>query len=163
MVHIKGLMYCVVMMSLLPIQSVLANEEALTAKVEQCSKITKDQDRLHCFDQLVTKKSNVSTVVPTTVLTAQQLDTFAKEHVQETAAEKAQEITSISLTISKLKKSPRGEWNISFSNGQKWKQKDGSRMKLKVGEEVSLNKGALGVVYLENENTNKRMKVKRIK
>ena len=163
MVQIKALFFCVLVATLLPVQSVLASEEALTVKVQQCSQITQDQDRLSCFDQLVTKKTRVATVLPKPDLTAQQLDNFAKEHVEKSAEEKANEITSITLTISKLNKSPYGKWNINFSNGQKWKQKDSARLRLKEGDIVVLTKGILGSFFLQKENTTKRIKVKRLK
>ena len=95
--------------------------------------------------------------------TATQVDSFSKEQVTKTAEEKAKEIDSIVLTISKLKKVGRGQWKITFSNGQQWLQKDTTKLKLKVDEEVTLSKGALSSVFLQKENTNKRMKVKRLK
>ena len=37
------------------------------------------------------------------------------------------------------------------------------RLRLKEGDLVVITKGALGAVYLQKENTNKRIKVKRLK
>jgi len=140
-------------------QAVSAKEPSLTAKVQSCSKIIQDTARLSCFDQLSKKQPKIVQAG----LTTQEIDLFAKEHVKKTDEELAKEINSITLIISKVSKTLRGELKITFSNGQKWQQKDGKKMKLKVGEQVSLHKGALGSVYLQKENGNKRIKVKRLK
>ncbi len=150
---------CSVVSCLLLPQAVSAKETSLTEKIQFCSEINKDKKRLSCFDQLSKKQPEVAKVG----LTTQEVDSFAKEHVKKTEEELAKEINSISLTISKVSKTLRGELKITFSNGQKWQQKDSIRMKLKIGEKVSLHKGAFGSVYLQKESGNKRIKVKRLK
>ncbi|GAW95032.1 hypothetical protein [Colwellia marinimaniae] len=141
----------------------------LAADIKVCRQISQDQARLTCFDALSQQKLSVSKLASTSVtagqvaLTAEQIDAFAKEQVKKTTEELANEINSISLTISKLTKTPRGKWNIFFENGQKWQQKDTIKFKLKVGQQVILTKGALSAVFLQKENTNTRIKVKRLK
>ena len=140
----------------------------LTAQLDTCSKVVADKARLKCFDQIVFTKELPAVIGKTqdqqsSTFTATQVDSFSKEQVTKTAEEKAKEIDSIVLTISKLKKVGRGQWKITFSNGQQWLQKDTTKLKLKVDEEVTLSKGALSSVFLQKENTNKRMKVKRLK
>jgi hypothetical protein len=95
-------------------------------------------------------------------LTATQIDNFSKEKVKKTSQEIADEVNTISLTISKLSKSLRGQWKIFFANGQHWQQKDNINLRLKVGDKVQLIKGALGSVFLKKEDTNKRIKVRRL-
>jgi len=147
---------------LLP-QVVSANEAELTAKLQLCSEINQNEARLSCFDQLASKQADEELAAQKTGLTAQQVDDFSKGHVIKTDEQRAKEINSITLTISKLTKTAQKQWKITFENGQKWLQKDGNRMKLKIGEVVTLHKGALGAVYLQKENANKRIKVKRLK
>jgi hypothetical protein len=83
--------------------------------------------------------------------------------VKKTAEEKAKEIDSITLTISQLSKSPYGQWKITFDNGQRWQQKDNHKLSLKTGQRVILTKGAISSVFLQKENSTKRIKVKRLK
>lgn len=140
----------------------------LTSKLDTCSKIKADKARLNCFDEIIKTKELPSIAGKTkdqksSTFTATQVDSFSKEQVEKTAEEKANEIESIVLTISKLKKVGRGQWQITFTNGQKWQQKDTTKLKLKVDDEVTLTKGALSAVFLNKENTNKRIKVKRLK
>ena len=159
----KKLLYYVIATSLLISQTVLAKGVALGDKVEVCSKISQDTARLVCFDQLTQVNNSPELVPQITAMTAAQVDDFSKSHVKKTDEEKAKEILSISLTISKLEKTVRGQWRLTFKNGQKWQQKDTAKLRLTQGDLVVITKGALGAVYLQKENTNKRIKVKRLK
>jgi hypothetical protein len=159
----KKLVYYVIATSLLISQTVLAKGVALGDKVEVCSKISQDTARLVCFDQLTQVNNSPELVPQITAMTAAQVDDFSKSHVKKTDEEKAKEILSISLTISKLEKTVRGQWRLTFKNGQKWQQQDTAKLRLTQGDLVVITKGALGAVYLQKENTNKRIKVKRLK
>jgi hypothetical protein len=154
--------YYAIVTSLFISQTVQAKETELIDKVQACSQMRQDTARLACFDQL-TYISNSTKLAPTTALTASQVDDFSKGHVKKTAEEVAKEINSITLTISTLSKTVRGQWKLIFENGQKWQQKDTGKLRLKQGDLVVITKGALGAVYLQKENTNKRIKVKRLK
>ncbi|AAZ25915.1 hypothetical protein [Colwellia psychrerythraea] len=157
------LTYFTVITSLLLSPTVLAKEENLADRVQDCVKITQDTERLTCFDQLTSKRSAVIVEPEITDLTAEQVDTFSKGQVKKTTEELANQINSITLTISKLSKTPYGQWKITFENGQKWQQKDSYKLSLKTGQRVVLTKGAITSVFLQKENTNKRIKVKRLK
>ena len=183
---ITRLTFLAIVTSLLS-QSAVAEEASLSDRIQGCVKITQDMARLACFDQLTVKHSNNSVDLAVTQLgaqqvdsevtqlatqqvesnvtqlTAQQIDSFSKEQVKKTAEESAKEIDSITLTISKLSKTPYDQWKITFENGQKWKQKDNYKLSLKTGQRVILTKGSLSSVYLQKENTTKRIKVKRLK
>ncbi|PKG85009.1 hypothetical protein CXF85_05200 [Colwellia sp. 75C3] len=154
--------YYAVVTSLLISQTVLAKEAELDDKIKVCSEISQDAARLLCFDQLI-DVSNSKLAPQITALTAAQVDEFSKVHVKKTDKEIAEEINSITLTISTLSKTIRGQWKLTFKNGQKWQQKDTTKLRLNEGDLVVLTKGALGAVYLQKKNTNKRIKVKRLK
>lgn len=161
--NIIKLTSCAVVISILLAQPVLAKDTELAAKVQACSEINENEARLSCFDGLTNKATGVLTSEAAASLTMQQEDDFAKEHVKKTAEEKANEIQSISVIITKLSKTSHGRWKITFDNGQKWQQKDSTKMKLKQGEEVELAKGAFSSIFLQKEDSNKRIKVKRLK
>lgn len=155
--------------SLLISQTVLAKEAPLNDKLLSCSQINENQARLTCFDAFVEKHQRadkkargVSAPIKSKP-SKQNTDDFGKEHVKKTSEERAKEITTIKLTISALSKTVYGKWKISFENGQKWQQKDSVKLSLKKGQRVVLSKGALNAVYLQKENTNKRISVKRLK
>jgi len=163
-------------------QAVEAGSTDLNKAVQQCGKISSEKQRLTCFDQLVMPvvDSSVEPVVEVVALKSitaavvdsdsiqiekkrKEIDDFAKDRIEKTSKQKAEEVNSIELTISQLKKLIRGGWKITFENGQKWQQKDSTRINLKVSDNVVIEKGAFGVFYLKKEGTNKRVRVKRLK
>ena len=161
--NIKMLAIFSVLSCLVVTTSVSAKQADLASKVKACSEIADNQTRLSCYDQLNDKRTSVAVVSAKPSLTDQQVDSFAKEQVKKTKAEKIKEVNTITLTIDELSKTLHGYWKITFTNGQKWQQKDSTRLKLKQGEQVTLTKGTFGAIYLKKENANKRIKVKRLK
>lgn len=166
----QGKLCClIVLSSLLISQTTFAKDAMLNDKLLSCSKIHENQERLACFDAFVKKSQVVGNKVGSnnpvlkSETSKQDVDAFAKNHVKKTDEERANEITTIKLTISALSKTVYGKWKITFENGQKWQQKDSVKLSLKKGQRVVLSKGALNAVYLQKENTNKRISVKRLK
>ncbi|GAA0812669.1 hypothetical protein KO495_09140 [Colwellia sp. D2M02] len=177
---------CLSLIALLGSTGAYAIEHAdITEEVKRCAGENDNTKRLSCFDALsqsvkstpvilapaAVGKSSTSTVTTDTqvaekntapiVLTQHEKEeAFAKS---EEAASNEPEITSITLTIASLKKMLRGEWKITFTNGQVWKQKGSERLSLKAGQEVQLSKGALSAYYLQKLDSNKRIQVKRLK
>jgi len=144
-------------------QAVFANKDTLTDKILACSQVSDNKNRLTCFDALTNKDDVLIAVTSEPKLTKKQIDSFSKGHIKKTNEELAKEINTITLTISELSKNLYGKWNITFGNEQKWQQKDGITLNLKVGQRVVLTKGAFSAIYLQKENTNKRIQVKRLR
>ena len=144
-------------------------ESSLSNKLKQCGKISSSEERLACFDSLITadtqepvliKEATVA-VVSTENVTTKEVDDFAKNHLKKTTEE--QGLESISSTVTQLKKLIKGQWVIDLENGQRWQQKDSAKIKLKVGNTVRLKKGAMGAVYLYKEGSHRNIRVKRLK
>lgn len=168
------LCFFIVLNSLFISQNVFAKAEVLNDELVSCSQVNNNQARLTCFDAFVAKNkesSNESLSLEaqpvnskiTQSPSAQDIEGFAKEQLKKTKQERAKEVKSITLTISALSKTAYGKWKINFVNGQKWQQKDNTKLNLKKGQRVVLTKGVLNAVYLQKENTNKRIAVKRLK
>ena len=144
-----------------------------------CSKILNGEQRLACYDALAKKYFvNVKLDEPDThkvvqikepvvkskkilVEDKQKIDDFSKEDLVKKDEDKGLE--SITSTITRIKKLIRGELVIDLENGQQWRQKDSTRINLKVGDEVVLKKGALGAVYFYKVGSNRSIKVRRLK
>jgi len=157
--------------------SFAGNEASLSIQLTQCGQNLKADARLACFDGLaksaathIVLPANNDTalvaIMPTTIAQVQpsatkQVDDFAKEHLKKTSTE--QELDSIVSSVTKLKKLIRGQWVITLENGQKWQQKDTTKMKLKVGDTVRMKKAAMGAVYLYKEGSHRNIRVKRLK
>ena len=166
----------------------LAENNIAVSAFQSCVNISHDINRLACFDKLsstlklkneaetfssvkslvqvsseISSKSTVPAAIETTPVSSSHKESdFAKEHLKKTKTEKAQEVTSITTTVKKLKKLVRGQWIIYLENGQKWQQKDTTKMKLKVGDTIRLKKGAMSAVYLYKAGSHKNIRVKRL-
>jgi hypothetical protein len=91
--------------------------------------------------------------------TNQQLAIFGQENKQRTE----NLIEQIQATIIEIKKAPRGELIITLDNGQVWRQTDNTRLKLRKDQVVIIKRGAFGSFFIRKENTNKRIRAKRVK
>ncbi|GAA6174027.1 hypothetical protein NBRC116592_36970 [Colwellia sp. KU-HH00111] len=150
-----------------------SNKNELSQFMLECAQVNKDAKRLACFDRLVEDKVKQLTPVNvqkapvlktnTTVssVTVEKVAEFSKQHLRKTAKE--QGLDSITSKVNKLKKLLRGQWIIDLENGQQWRQKDGAKIKLNVGDTVQLKKGSMGSVYLYVEGKNRSIRVKRLK
>lgn len=88
-------------------------------------------------------------------------DSFGREQIKKKVNIESPD--KIIFTIAKLKKYKRGRWEITFENGQKWKQTDTGLLLLNVGARVRLKKGLFGGISLNKLNYNKSIKVKRLR
>lgn len=156
--------------SILFIGQVAASDStSLKKELIFCAKVADNLSRLTCFDKLALQFENKAIVMQEEKVIAeapaaiQKSDTFAKDHLKKTEEEVANQVTEITGRITKLSKLPRGEWQISLDNGQKWQQKGSTYLNLKVGQEVVLQIGAFSAIYLKKVDSNKRIKVRRIK
>lgn len=166
------------------------NAQKITTTIQQCAQEQDDSLRLNCFDLLASQLSVSVTQTPKRAVqpssTAKIIapvskpkpdiqatskaakpeksnDDFAKSHLEKTDEEKAAEVTEITAKITQVSKLMRGQLKITLDNGQQWQQKDSGKLRLKVGDEIILETGALNAIYLKKANENKRIRVRRIK
>jgi hypothetical protein len=145
---------------LFPVQA-----NTLKSQLQHCSTLSNNNERLACYDQLSEKKSTLATTevvkAPIAVTAAEnKVDDFGKKHLKKEVAEQDQ---SIVFTIEKLKKLNYDNWQITFKNGQVWRQKDSKKIKLNAGDKVKLSTGFMSAIYLQKTDSNRRITVKRIK
>jgi len=158
---------------------------AIEQQLTQCAAITDKLERLICYDNLaaniqVTTEVNSTTapipaaapvatptIAPASVVTAAPVaaaatnveDNFGMQvkRVQESTIDK------IYLDVESIAEDPYGALKITFTNGQVWKQTEGRKFNLKVGEKVSIEKAALGSFLMGTESRNAKVRVKRLK
>ena len=65
--------------------------------------------------------------------------------------------------IVEIKQNPRKRYILTLSNGHVWNQTDGESLRLKVGQTIYIERGALGAFYLSKDSANRRIRVKRSK
>jgi hypothetical protein len=89
----------------------------------------------------------------------QQQASFGKEAVKRPE----DIIKQLKVKVIKIQKAPYGELIITVENGQIWRQTDGIRFRLSTDEMVIIERGALGSFFIGKENTNQRIRAKRVK
>ncbi|WP_340680991.1 hypothetical protein [Paraglaciecola sp.] len=143
----------------------------LSSSMLTCNKKTNDVERLRCYDDLnLTLKTDTiekhiaddtlqQTLQPLPVKPISTIESFglpdklkAKEEIENIVAH----VTSVDHNL-------RKKLVVSLDIGQIWEQTDGTNMRLREGDSISLERGALGSFFLGVEGKNKRMRVKRIK
>jgi hypothetical protein len=170
--NIKIVTIVITFILLVSVDTYASNSAKLVDRLSMCTSISNDGERLTCFDKLASNTVvNLTTEQESDKLVsqvkqaereeAQKIADFSKEDIKKTGDDI--ELVSITGTISKLQKLLRGQWVISLKNGQKWQQTDTSRLNLKVGNDIRLQKGSLGSVYLFVEGSHRSIRVKRLK
>ncbi|MFB2652507.1 hypothetical protein [Shewanella seohaensis] len=157
---------------------------AIEQQLTQCAGITDKLERLVCYDNLaasiqVTTVTNnttapiavapvvtpaaapvaVATAAPVAAAATNVEDNFGMEvkRVQENTTDK------IYLDVESIAEDPYGALKITFTNGQVWKQTEGRKFNIKVGEKVFIEKAALGSFLMGTESRNAKVRVKRLK
>ncbi|MBR9727530.1 hypothetical protein ACFOD0_04330 [Shewanella intestini] len=142
---------------------------SLPQQMLQCAQQTDKLERLVCYDKL-----SQSLAVDTSEVTSQEqsLNQVAVQPqvVTPTASKaefglkvKAVSVNEIRGVVTVIKKDPYGALIITLDNGQVWKQTQSRRYKLKLDQEVIIEKAALGSFSLGVTDRNAKIKVKRIK
>ena len=162
----------------LPAQAATQLEQQLASCAAKADKL----DRLVCYDDLAAKVATQSAtpapvaapvvtstaapvaaaaIAPAAVATsAASADAVDEFGIQRKPAET--QIEKIYLQVKDVDADPYGAIVITFDNGQVWKQTDSRKYKLKQGESVYIEKGALGSFLLGVDDRNGTIRVKRL-
>jgi len=154
--------------------NLLANiDDRIIRSLAHCVKVSEDTKRLNCFDQLassnmaalnkikIVREEKKKQIASSNEPVSKYIDDFSKSNLKKT--ESVDGPDSITATISHLTTLIRGQWVISFDNGQKWQQTDTVKLRLAINDIVKLKKGSFGSVFLNKEGVNRNIRVKRLK
>ena len=137
--------------------------DTLGNKFEKCVEIQDDLSRLGCFDKLsLTSKNTTEKIEPPTQ--SQKESRFGGDKIEKKKRQDSgHNLEKVTYTVTKIKKSITKKLTIYFDNGQVWKQSDNRTLRLKAEDKAELSSGALGSFFLKKANTNKTIRVTRIK
>lgn len=165
--YFQGLRWVAIPSLLLSLHASAGIEQQLA----NCAAIDGKLERLICYDDLAANAANqstnktiaspVSTPVPTAAVTVASPMTTEENFGKIYKADPA-EINRLDMKVASVSKDPYGALKIRFENGQVWKQNDNRRFKLKQGDTVYIEKGALGSFLLGKQNINTTIRVKRL-
>jgi hypothetical protein len=77
--------------------------------------------------------------------------------------EDKEELSKIESVIDALTENNRSIRTFTLANGQVWQETENSRLRLKVGMPIYIEKGAFSAHFLGKESSNRRVRVKRVK
>jgi hypothetical protein len=144
--------------------------------VEGCIKIESDAARLLCFDELFNatdqslKSVDTSPIQPAiasaakanAILTNQALvDNFGGEGFNRN--ENKEELNRIESVIDSIFEDNRKIRTFTLANGQVWRETENSRLLLKAGTLIYVEKGLLSGHFLSKESSKRRVRVNRVK
>ncbi len=143
------------------------------AGVSSCVSISDDSERLACYDSFFAKNPQPNQVLTNLAPEDTQEVKKKSEVIQPKFDESMFGLESKFVeytpdTITSVAIGSFSSWekkmNITLENGQVWQIKSSGSTYFKVeNPKVTLEKGALGAIFLGVEGLNKRFKVKRIK
>ena len=118
-----------------------------------CLSVSDDDQRLSCYDHYA---RSLNKEIATQAVSAE--NDFGKAPVTP-----AKDVDSIEAVIVKVEYRNHGKRALHLDNGQSWIQVDSSSQpKLKSGEAIRISRGALGSFVLKKQNSNRRLRVKRL-
>lgn len=154
--------------------------QSLISELQACRAETNSTARLACYDSLsltndrqqaVTKaQDQLASTKPAPAATHKAQQTPQPEASRENQVknfgldkviepkDKVEKITSV---VSAIQKTAYGKLIVTLESGQVWRQTNNTTLRLKPGQEVYVEEGALGSYFLGKESSNKRIRVKR--
>lgn len=152
-----------ILITILLVCSTSSYAETLSDKLKQCVEIKDDLSRLSCFDKLsLTSKNTVEIIEPPTQ--SQKESRFGGDKIEKKKRqESGYNLDKVIYTVTKIKKSITKKLTIYFENGQVWKQNDTISFRLKKDDKVEISAGMLGSFFLKKIDSNRAIRVKRLK
>lgn len=164
-----------------------ASADALRDELRVCRDLPDNDARLICYDAAVdrSRQSTYSRPAPAAepsppaapaepaaataatgaAASLSQEDLFGKtsDEVERTVEEATgdERIDSLNATVTKLREYTFDKVLITLDNGQVWKQIDGSRLRLRVGDAVEIERASLGSFMLRKQGSKRSMRVSR--
>lgn len=179
----------IITLGLIAVSCLITNAQAemLSEALRKCSNEDKSLQRLVCYDRVVKDMMQYSglqqavgqdtTAIPEPVAippASKPLEPSVAPKVpvvatsQQTAEQGVgaelkvdKQLDKLLSEVSAVTKDPRKRQIITLKNGQVWRQVEDRAIKLKVGQNVYIERGMLGAFYMGRTELNKRMKVKR--
>ena len=150
---------------------------SIETQLANCAAVSDKLARLICYDDLASSTSASSSVsasasmaVAPAVAATNNNETFG---LKKTAVKKEdfglikkteiEEIEKLYFTVAEFDKDAYGSLTITLNNDQVWKQSGSQRFKLKTGQKIFIERGALGSFLLGSDDRNSTIRVKRLK
>jgi len=144
---------------------VLAQEPApdrVPRELRSCVGIERNTERLACFDRGVAALLGARGAAAPTAESTFGLVAHTPRPAATPSAEGAADLQSVSGRIAALGGTAEGAVLVTLDNGQVWRQISGGQLLLKVGDEVRIDRAALGSFQMKVPS-GRSGKVKRVR
>jgi hypothetical protein len=119
-----------------------APTEKVPAELRSCVGIERNTERLACFDRGVAALMGAAGATAPSAESSFGL-VASTPRVQTARGEASEELRTVRGKVTALK-NLNGDEVITLDNGQVWRQLSGGQLLLKVGDDVEINRAALG-------------------
>ncbi len=116
----------------------------LPAELRSCVGIERNTERLACFDHGVAALMGVKDAVAPSAESSFGLVATTPRADSSRGAETGEDLRKLVAKVSAVATANDGSALVTLDNGQVWRQISGSQMLLKTGDEVTINRAALG-------------------
>jgi hypothetical protein len=140
-------MKILVLLPLLLVSAVLAEEkpiEKIPPELRSCLSIERNTERLACFDRGVAVLLGTTTSAAPSPESSFGMVANTPRPNSIKVAEAPEDVKSVRGRVASLSEAADGSAIVRLDNGQTWRQISGGSMLLKVGDEVEINRAALG-------------------
>ncbi|MBY6225433.1 hypothetical protein [Ferrimonas balearica] len=146
----------------------LACYDQLAEAIAQCAGQQDQLDRLLCYDEFskAAGRTVPAAVAPAADPVAAAPAVVAPQADPEaefgTTKPKPEAVDAITSAVTKVTTNPYGQWTLTLENGQRWRQTESRRYKVKSGDTVTIERASLGSFLLSAEGRNGSTRVKRL-
>ena len=153
-----------------------ASSVDLKTQLLSCQQITGEEQRLSCFDQIVSRldatpviaesaPEPINRVVETPVATATQTPALQQQLAEKFGLKKPKPeevIEEIASKVSAVGVDLNKKMLVTLENGQQWRQIDREYLHIQPGDSCIVKRGAIGSFLLGIEGSKKRIRVRRV-
>mgnify|MGYP000008779414 CR=1 FL=1 len=145
----------------------------VASELAVCAQTKDSLARLVCYDKLAERsagnkaqlenKQKVKDVAPVAAKKAlSKEESFGGKHLKK--KESSEVLKELEAKVKTLTKTLRGALKLTLENGQVWQQVDTNvAPKISAGDSIVVRRGALSSFYLKKADSNRTIRVKRIK
>lgn len=158
----------------------LGHGETLSDALLKCANEKNSLKRLVCYDQLSDSYTQYQDVPLSTIQRVQTTQNFEPQTNQPSRSQpqalpqkdqfglpsrknEGDKDKKRYMTVKKIARTAKSRLILTMENDQVWRQNDDVNFKVEVGEQIYVERGAIGSYWLSKDSVKRRIRIKRIK
>src|SRR5688572_26389022 len=137
----------------IPVSGTTLANEALPAQLEPCVTLSRDSERLACYDRAVASIKSGQTGVPISAENMFGANSGTSQGSARSPGVQREELRQISGTVTSLRRTNDGMILLELDNGQTWRQQDSDvRLLVATGDQVTIVRASMGTFRLTDKS-----------